>query len=59
MDTSEELFGSELADLSDVPLSVLRAQAPEVYGDSLGRLLVQVERPRINFANDTKPGRAD
>lgn len=59
MDTSAEFMGSELADLSDVPLSVLRSQNPDVYGRSLSRLLRQVERPRINFANDGKPGRAD
>lgn len=61
MNTSAEFMGSELIDLSDVPLSTLRSQSPEVYARSLDRLLRQVARPRINFAQDggPQPGRAD
>ena len=62
MDTSAEFMGSELVDLSDIPLSALRSQHPDVYARSLSRLLRQVERPRVNFSGgDTppQPGRAD
>ncbi|MER6427234.1 hypothetical protein ABT272_05710 [Streptomyces sp900105245] len=60
MDTSAEFMGSELADLSDVPLSALRSQSADVYARSLGRLLCQVERPRVNFSGgEGQPGRAD
>ncbi|MEU3604755.1 aldo/keto reductase [Streptomyces sp. NPDC035033] len=52
-------LGSELVDLSDVPLSVLRGQDPRPLARSLERLLRQVERPRVNFAGEGGPGRAD
>ncbi|WP_329623638.1 hypothetical protein OG357_27150 [Streptomyces sp. NBC_01255] len=54
-----EYMGSELVDLSDVPLSALRSQSPSLHARSLERLLRQVESPRVNFAGDGKPGRAD
>ncbi|MFF8862298.1 MULTISPECIES: hypothetical protein [unclassified Streptomyces] len=58
MDTSAEFMGSELADLSDVPLSALRSQSADVYARSLNRLLCQVERPRVNFSGgEGPPGR--
>ncbi|MEV5959844.1 hypothetical protein AB0M11_39945 [Streptomyces sp. NPDC051987] len=50
---------SELPDLSDTALSELRAQSPDLYARALQRLLRQVERPRVNFATDPGPGRAD
>ncbi|MEU7425199.1 MULTISPECIES: hypothetical protein [unclassified Streptomyces] len=56
MHTSAEFMGSELADLSDVPLSALRSQSPDVYARSLNRLLRQVERPRINFSGSGGDG---
>ncbi|MFG2357685.1 hypothetical protein [Streptomyces sp. NPDC048521] len=59
MDTSAEFMGSELVDLSGIPLSVLRSQKPDIYAHSLERLLRQVERPRVNFAGEPTPGRAD
>ncbi|MFI6418126.1 hypothetical protein ACIBG6_12090 [Streptomyces sp. NPDC050842] len=59
MHTSDEYMGSELFDLSDVPLSALRSQSPSLHARSLERLLRQVERPRVNFATDGAPGRAD
>ncbi|MFD3662355.1 hypothetical protein ACFWVF_17415 [Streptomyces sp. NPDC058659] len=59
MHTSDEYMGSELVDLSDVPLSALRSQSPSLHARSLERLLRQVERPRVNFAQDGQPGRAD
>ncbi|MEV5970896.1 hypothetical protein [Streptomyces sp. NPDC051921] len=52
-------MGSELVDLSDVPLSVIRSQSPRLHAQSLELLLRQVERPRVNFAGDSSPGRAD
>ncbi|MCS0601371.1 hypothetical protein NX794_09020 [Streptomyces sp. LP11] len=60
MNTSAEFVGSELADLSDVPLTALRSQHRAVHARSLDRLLRQIERPRVNFAGgDGQPGRAD
>ncbi|WP_406489676.1 hypothetical protein [Streptomyces phaeochromogenes] len=59
MNTSTEFMGSELVDLSETPLSALRAQSPDAYALSLDRLLRQVARPRVNFAGGEKPGRAD
>lgn len=57
--TGQEYLGSELIDLSEVPLADLRTQSPRLHARSLERLLRQVERPRINFAGDPGPGRAD
>ncbi|MFF2776522.1 hypothetical protein ACFVU3_16585 [Streptomyces sp. NPDC058052] len=54
-----EHLGSELVDLSDVPLSVLRSRHPRLHAGSLERLLRQVERPRVNFASDGPPKRFD
>ncbi|MFB7862325.1 MULTISPECIES: hypothetical protein [unclassified Streptomyces] len=59
MHTSDEFMGSELIDLSEVPLSVIRSQSPRLHARSLERALRQVERPRVNFATDGSPGRAD
>ncbi|KOG25650.1 MULTISPECIES: hypothetical protein [Streptomyces] len=62
MHTSDEHMGSELVDLSDVPLTVVREQDPGLHARSLERLLRQVERPRLNFSTgsgDGPPGRAD
>ncbi|MFI8822657.1 hypothetical protein [Streptomyces sp. NPDC053431] len=59
MHTSDEYLGSELVDLTEVPLSVLRSQSPRLHARSLELLLRQVERPRVNFATDGQPGRAD
>ncbi|ALO08127.1 hypothetical protein AQF52_2532 [Streptomyces venezuelae] len=59
MHASDEYMGSELIDLSEVPLSALRSQSPSLHAHSLERLLRQVESPRVNFAGDSKPGRAD
>ncbi|GHJ37775.1 hypothetical protein Sm713_33840 [Streptomyces sp. TS71-3] len=59
MNPSTEFLGSELADLSEIPLSTLRSQSPDVYARSLERLLHQVERPRVNFAGDGGPKRTD
>jgi hypothetical protein len=49
MNVSAESMGSELVDLSDVPLSALRSQNRDAYARELDRLLRQVERPRVNF----------
>ncbi|MEU7068618.1 hypothetical protein AB0B30_02735 [Streptomyces narbonensis] len=59
MHASDEFMGSELIDLSEMPLSALRSQSPVLHAASLERLLRQVERPRVNFASDGAPGRAD
>ncbi|MFE7581324.1 hypothetical protein ACFU5Y_07130 [Streptomyces gardneri] len=59
MHASDEYMGSELIDLSEMPLSALRSQSPSLHARSLERLLRQVECPRVNFANDGQPGRAD
>ncbi|MFE1902469.1 hypothetical protein ACFW96_02205 [Streptomyces gardneri] len=59
MHASDEYMGSELIDLSEMPLSALRSQSPSLHSHSLERLLRQVESPRVNFAGDSKPGRAD
>ncbi|MFE5914122.1 hypothetical protein ACFQ6B_34265 [Streptomyces wedmorensis] len=62
MHTSDEDMGSELVDLSEVPLTVVREQDPDLHARSLERLLRQVERPRVNFSTgsgDGPPGRAD
>ncbi|MFI8321215.1 hypothetical protein [Streptomyces sp. NPDC085529] len=48
-------LGSELVDLSDVPLSALRSRHPRLHAGSLERLLRQVERPRVNFAGGSEP----
>ncbi|MFB7935538.1 hypothetical protein ACFWIN_17840 [Streptomyces sp. NPDC127049] len=57
--TEPEYLGSELVDLSEVPLAVLKAQHPHLHAGSLERLLRQVERPRVNFASDGPPKRFD
>ncbi|MEU2654155.1 hypothetical protein ABZ615_02415 [Streptomyces sp. NPDC007325] len=57
--TGPEYLGSELVDLSEVPLTVLKAQHPRLHAGSLERLLRQVERPRVNFASDGPPKRFD
>lgn len=49
MHTPTEQMGSELVDLSEVPLSALRTQDPLLHAPALDRLLRQIERPRINF----------
>ncbi|GEB59002.1 MULTISPECIES: hypothetical protein [Streptomyces] len=60
MHASDEYMGSELIDLSEMPLSALRSQSPSLHARSLERLLRQVECPRVNFAGgDGQPGRAD
>ncbi|MFF8836909.1 hypothetical protein [Streptomyces sp. NPDC015130] len=60
MHASDEFMGSELIDLSEMPLSSLRSQSPVLHAESLERLLRQVECPRVNFAGgDGQPGRAD
>lgn len=61
MNTSAEFMRSELPDLSDTALSDLRSRSPDIYARALERLLRQVERPRVNFANEGGPGsgRAD
>ncbi|MFF8408374.1 hypothetical protein [Streptomyces omiyaensis] len=56
MHTSAEHMGSELVDLSGVPLSALRTQSPRLHADALDRLLRQIERPRINFGDGTGEG---
>lgn len=59
MHASDEYMGSELIDLSEMPLSALRSQSPSLHARSLERLLRQVESPRVNFAGEGQPGRAD
>ncbi|MFD8012619.1 hypothetical protein [Streptomyces sp. NPDC058955] len=53
--TAPAYLGSELVDLSDVPLSALRSRHPRLHAGSLERLLRQVERPRVNFAGGSEP----
>ncbi|MER5737477.1 hypothetical protein ABT117_17610 [Streptomyces sp. NPDC002262] len=55
MRTSTEHVGSELVDLSEVPLSVLRTQSPLLHASSLDRLLRQIERPRVHFGEQEGP----
>ncbi|GGM94698.1 hypothetical protein [Streptomyces fuscichromogenes] len=59
MDTSTEFMRSELPDLSGTALSDLRSRNPDVYARALERLLRQIAQPRVNFATDPGPGRAD
>ncbi|MFD4372127.1 hypothetical protein [Streptomyces sp. NPDC058486] len=53
--TGPEFMGSELVDVSEVPLSALQTQHPSLHAGSLERLLRQVERPRVNFAGGSEP----
>ncbi|MFF5145104.1 hypothetical protein ACFY6U_36240 [Streptomyces sp. NPDC013157] len=59
MNTPTESVWSELPDLSETTLAGLRVQSTDVYARALDRLLRQVERPRVNFAGDGPPKRAD
>ncbi|MER7187814.1 hypothetical protein ABT404_51585 [Streptomyces hyaluromycini] len=52
-----ESVKSELPDLSEIALSGLRSQSPDVHARALDRLLHQVEQPRVNFAGGENPTR--
>ncbi|GHJ90980.1 hypothetical protein SNE510_04990 [Streptomyces sp. NE5-10] len=56
MRASTENVGSELVDLSEVPLSALRTQSPLLHASSLDRLLRQIELPRVHFGEQEGPG---
>jgi hypothetical protein len=59
---SENLGGSvetELLDLSEVSLSVLRQIDDAVLSSSVRRIMTQVDRPRANLGGSGPPGRVD
>ncbi|MBU2667889.1 hypothetical protein KOI35_30695 [Actinoplanes bogorensis] len=59
MDQSSQDVETELVDLSEVSLGMLRSTDPELLNESMSRLLEQVARPRLNIGNGGPPGRVD
>jgi hypothetical protein len=57
MNASPDRIESEMIDLNGITLAALRSQSLADFAPSLRHLLVQIERPRVNF-NDGGP-RAD
>ena len=59
MDQTSQDVETELVDLSEVSLGMLRSADPELLSDSMSRLLQQIARPRLNLGESGPPGRVD